>query len=832
MSIFNVGPENFELVTIQASPKKSYISSSYSSSWGYGGITGSVSLNARKSDMIKDSAPLGVFSSSFFGEETFRSAFQDYAKKSAENVRNSLPFNRQAQELLNKVNETSKSRRQDVESKIIRFEPSFKYTKDTGRKQAIINGLMPAYRIGCPSSQFAFTNYHSLNFFTSSNVPRDATLLYPNSASIARTDRISGSYVVSDAFTFEFFIKPKNTQKQTAEYHPGTILHLSSNYAVSLVTGSSKDINGFADTFRIQLQLSHSADQHPEKVNIGSGYPNDLVFLSEEGRLKKDHWHHVAIRWAAKSDSKVGAFYIDNESAGAFNLTASSIAPAPLAFNPAALSVGNYYGGTNSGTNRQTLFFGNRPSQREGVTKLDNDNSYDYPVSYTFDHPLSAELHEVRIFNRYRTDDEILKSTSKGISKETEGLKFYLPPLFTRYSPTRKQVGEFGGILQTPFFGVDGSTIDPFNIALSYGVGGHYLNLENFTRDFATNNFPRAMSLTGAQITKSTRALSCNDFLYSTGSVRYRNLFMLPCDNGRFLPNFDLIDQVETGSAPTSTVKTGSNYYKYRNDLNSLDLSLINLRNLLPSSSFRNYIVDVIEKDEDGDPLVRRDQQGNIVGDNIVHVGAGFDTNILGAKPEDLGLDPGEVFTIFQRTRDDSSNEIVAFDISNLFYGKKIKPGTFEITDSAVTGSAEDISITLKDDGYGNIYRSNTKSKNATWNTVGNIYYNEGIVIIKSPNIPMFGKDHFEISFKGENEVHVFKIDVVAPAGMVNSSSNPNYIISSASLDANNQNSQFVAITGMNFHDDNLNVIMKTKFAQPVIKKSTDKILFRTKLDF
>ena len=57
-------------------------------------------------------------------------------------------------------------------------------------------------------------------------------------------------------------------------------------------------------------------------------------------------------------------------------------------------------------------------------------------------------------------------------------------------------------------------------------------------------------------------------------------------------------------------------------------------------------------------------------------------------------------------------------------------------------------------------------------------------------------------------------------------------MVASSSLDANDQNSQFVAITGINFHDDNLNVIMKTKFAQPVIKRSGDKILFRTKLDF
>ena len=147
---------------------------------------------------------------------------------------------------------------------------------------------------------------------------------------------------------------------QPATMRAGTILHLSSNYAVSLVTGSSRDVNGFADTFRIKLQLSHSADRAPETATAGDGYPDDLVFLSQEGLLKKDHWHHVAIRWSAKADSKLGAFYIDNKSAGSFAVTASSVAPAPMAHNPAALVVGNYYRGTNQGTSRQAVFFGNR----------------------------------------------------------------------------------------------------------------------------------------------------------------------------------------------------------------------------------------------------------------------------------------------------------------------------------------------------------------------------------------------------------------------------------------------------------------------------------------
>ena len=40
---------------------------------------------------------------------------------------------------------------------------------------------------------------------------------------------------------------------------------------------------------------------------------------------------------------------------------------------------------------------------------------------------------------------------------------------------------------------------------------------------------------------------------------------------------------------------------------------------------------------------------------------------IVGASPENPGIPPGAVLTIAQRTRDVSSNEVVVFDISNLY---------------------------------------------------------------------------------------------------------------------------------------------------------------------
>ena len=705
---------------------------------------------------------------------------------------------------------------------LFRFEPSFKFTKDTGRKNVVKNVVMPYHRVRYPTSHYAFTNYQSLNFFTASYVPSDKALLYPN---YFPDNSTFGPYTPDKGFTLSFYVNPRRaTLKSADSYIAGCIMHLSSTFAVSLVTGSRKDEEGKPSNFRIMLQLSHSADVSPSNVtytptsNVGSSggtsnYPNNLIFLSKDNILKKNHWHHVAIRWGSRTfNAGTGSFVIDGIQRGEFVVPSASIAPLNKAgsgntdtADPQALVIGNYFEGNNHLTSSSNIvqFFNPNANSNEGVRSLAAANND--PTNFSFQHPLNAEIHDIRIYNKYLTTPSIVTASMQG-PKNYKGMLFYLPVLFTKESPKRNN-------LLTPFQTTRSSTDDPFNVSLSFGVGGHLVNCENYLREFVQKEYPRMYNLTASVVDGAAQVeLTMNEYLYATGSVRARNLLVLPSDNGLFRPNYELLKSGTFSSKPKTSHEMG----KFVNDLGNLDLSLVTLNDLILTST----LIGSLTNDE-----------------------SEIASQIMGSNPDNLGQAPGVVLTIYQRTRDNSSNQVVFFDASNLFYGKRIKPGSVRMHDPGLTGSIDPLKsgelgqsgvvpMTLRDNGLGNLYRADTLSTPAKWASVGNVYYDEGIMLVKSPNIPLFGKDKHIIDFKGEHDVHVMKVLVKAPAGQINSSSNPTYLQTSASVYANENSENFVYITGINFHDDNFNIITKSVFAQPIVKRDTDEFLFKSKIDF
>jgi len=751
-------------------------------------VTGAVNLYARRSPTEKEVFPLSMFTGSIFNDANLETLRLDITRNTNSDIQTEL------QSYLNEVNSQTTSARLNQQLHIFRYNPPFTLNKLFQSKVTAAKVLMPFYRANYPTAHYGYSNYHCLNFRTSSQFPSNAVLLYPNPTASFRNDTEASVYGVTGAFSFDFWIKPvQTTDAPGDQYRAGTIFHLTGAYALSLLTGSHKDINGYPDKYRLLLQLTSSANVSPSLA-----IADTFTIFSDDNVLERNKWNHVTVRWGDRYNLGSGSFVVNGSTAGTFVLPTSSIGSTGSLDmgsyrygDPSVLCVGNYYNGPNAGTSALTRFFASDTATREGLLELDTTDSVFAPSVFSFSNPLSAEVHDLKIFSKYLLDSEIAQYVSGGASTTSGSLRFYVPPLFTRESPTRQSLNGIGGILTTPFQERDGTTTTPFDPYIAYSVGGQYMNLENFTREFVKGYYPRLWALSASIISTTTSTeLTANTFLYTTGSNRYRQYLVYPCDNGVFVPNFDLMNTL----SPSSSL----------NDLGVYNPGWISLNQQIGEFYNSQGIVAL---------------SGSIVDD------------MVGANPENVaGANPNS-YAILHRTRDTSSNQVVMFDISNMFYGQQIKPGTFLLKDASLSSSSG-MSILIKDDGFGNLYRADAEGLHAKWASIGNIFYNEGLVLVKAPQLYFLGEQQFEIGFQGTNDIHVAKYSLQAYPLMHTSSSNPGYYPVDVSTNANEPDQKFVYVTNVYIHDDNMNIIMKTQMAQPIIKKTGDKIMFKIGMDF
>lgn len=187
---------------------------------------------------------------------------------------------------------------------------------------------------------------------------------------------------------------------------------------------------------------------------------------------------------------------------------------------------------------------------------------------------------------------------------------------------------------------------------------------------------------------------------------------------------------------------------------------------------------------------------------------------------------------LWQIDNDFTENCSTMFFISSQLFNKKIKRESLILKDVDMIMSSG-LEIHFKDSKLGTIYRSDSLTEPAKWNTNGNILYNEGIVSLMHPSLYNFGKTNFEIRAKSHTGINVFELNIPAHAGDTNLSRNSSYE-EDLRLDdtAFNSDEEFVYITDIDLHDENLNIIASAKLAKPFAKKNSDNVLFRLKMDF
>ena len=792
MSFIPLSRELFETTTIKLNPQVHFVSSSI----GEIPATGSAYVAPIRSKCIKD---LVSEKSSELNRTATVNAFDlvDYTILNLmsdinSNIRSNYPLFQAGLNLskvmelyLNAVNDSPKNIRYSKFLDIFRFDTPLKFNLNHVVKRNLNNILYPYHQHRYPSSGIHYTNFNCINFYTSDSVPDDSCLIYPNKADV---------YNPPKGFTLDFWINPRyDNEVAGSSYSAGTIFHMSSSIAVSLVTGSLTDEYNLVDDYKIMLQLSHSADISPSSISLNNiKAQSDLIFTSSFP-LRKNNWHHVSVYWDPEFNNASGSIVIDKNYSD-FHIPSSSIATK----DNNMICLGNYYNGNAATAGK---FFNSSVATSQGLTQLVSSTAEPSGQTNLLKNPLNAEIHDVKLFNRALSPNEINDLEIRGVNQKKiikdgcnasdkslyDDLLFYVPPYFYPDSRTRE-------VIVTPFQTITTKTDDPINVAYSFGVGGKMINLENFVREFKQGEYPRLQSLTGSVITTTTLDITADSFVYNTGSLKKRNLTILPCDNGLFTPDYYPLLISEKSSSLSYVTNEGS-----------ADYSRISLDNLIPTSSLFPGLVF---------------QGGSI-----------FD-QIAGASPENPGAAPGSVLTIAQRTRDLSSNETVIFDISNLYYGNKISEKTLELYDDNLTGSDGKIKIRIKDNGEGSLYRADCKTKQAKWNNIGDVFYHEGMIVLKTPHLPYYGKDKTDIRFKGDQNIHTMILNIPCEQGQFNSSSNKTFIPAPPTDSVSDRNLSTVYISTVNIHDDNFNIIMKANFSQPIPKTEEDEFIIRLKQDF
>ena len=181
-----------------------------------------------------------------------------------------------------------------------------------------------------------------------------------------------------------------------------------------------------------------------------------------------------------------------------------------------------------------------------------------------------------------------------------------------------------------------------------------------------------------------------------------------------------------------------------------------------------------------------------------------------------------------------SETHSVIFDISNVIYSSKLRAKYLSIYDVDLAGSGGALNIKIKDNGHGIMYRADCNGKHATWSHLGHVFYNEGLVNVLHPGLSNFGENNFTVDLKGEHSLYVMQIDIPVERGEFNISNNPTYIkgLKPSNNLSDLEETNFVYITGVNLHDENLNIVAKAKFAQPIVKRLNDRYNIRLKMDF
>jgi hypothetical protein len=882
MSFVKLGPGNISSNSIQLHPKRSFVTSSM-------GTTGALKVIVNRSETQKDSVDMragltGTNDPQTFSENTFegrRGRIFDLLNDGTIDSRgdlalgilldgtnnpgvNQIPefekYGIQAAfsgEVHSGYSDIEMHPRNSTELSIRNLKPgSSFYTTGSRALQLAERILEKEYSVSNSRLGSKYTNYNCLNLFSTDY---KSALVYKNDADV---------YNTSDDFTIEFYVKINHTTGSN------TVMHLPGDFCVSIISGSEVNENGYPTNYALASQHGVSAS-----LASGSNRPDAIASFDTDSHasfqggfakqsnfdLKPEYWHNCSIRY--NNSFKTLEYVIDGNTAGVHQLNYS-----PTKTPGRDLIMGAFFSGTSSDLTLLAKSYeqntGGAVPTESGAGGTTGTGSPDGELNNF----ANINVHEIKIWNKYLSKSQIMTGSRNGYTgSATEltnlGLKLYIPCLYdasmimnqtsvlaaklsvtnqssssddsssmylsgTQVSAHRDFVATQGQLnpattsLADLFDGKATAYAKiyrtPYNTNHSSIGGFANMNIQNFCKEYVNTVFPFAHNMSESLYRTNDRVTvhELSSSFSSKPQHQKRNCFVLPCDNGLFRPGYGVLTNI-----------TGSKYIIENGEsINTKDIG--NLNDIYDS---RMFFID--EAFTVGDSFIEptfgtTDTQG---GDTRYNAGVALFTtaeatpDVEGDIPK-FNIPSGEDIKTFFDASDFVGNLVNVITIPQLYYGDSIKRKSIEIKSFLHTDSKSQ--IILRDDGEGNLYRHQTSGSVATWNSVGDVYYNEGLIYVRNPSLYAIGDQNLDISFEGVHNIYSQEINVMAHEHLVNSSSNPNYNKLKPSSNENETADDFVYISTIYLHDDNLNVIGKAKFAQPIVKRSENKFLFRLRVDY
>jgi hypothetical protein len=459
-----------------------------------------------------------------------------------------------------------------------------------------------------------------------------------------------------------------------------------------------------------------------------------------------------------------------------------------------------------------------------------------------FTNPLCAEIHELKISDFAPGKRAVNDLIETPVTSST-GLLFHLPVLYTPASPNNyynAMIGDLAGqsgsmtsntnlqeFYENVPVPVQKRFDSPFNTHHA-NIGGFLnINAQSYLMDFANGVYPYLHNLSASVGPYSScHEMSSSWSLFDTH--QRRNTLIMPCDDGNFVRTYG----VYSGSHLTGSVVKSS-----RPDL----LDLNNLGDFTTNYDSKLCLVDEAWTYTN----TNVEAESPKLSGSYRRVSSA-QTSQSSSMPAQRFFNPNDYGLI--GSSETASNLISIFSIPTLFYGNRLRPNSIKMKShlykggGAITGAGLDkrfaqgsdqrMEVNLCDDGYGNIIRCDTSGSVATGNSVGTVYYEDGVIALKSPHLFSFGQHNYTLNFEGEQNTHILELLVPVGRNLFNSSSNPNYNAYKPAADANEEAESFIYLSTLNFHDSNINVVGKARFAQPIIKRINDRYMIRVKFDF